>query len=72
MSGGLKFVNIVEYYLKNASYFIKLCKLESRFAVDQVWVRMIGIKLQDRKKGPYVLVSSWRISVRGVTGQPTE
>ena len=34
MSGGLKFVSIVEYYPKNASYFVKLCKLESRFAVD--------------------------------------
>jgi len=72
---GVRWVKVCQHcrvLSKKRWVFVKLCKLESRFAVGQVWVRMIGIKLQDHEKGPYVLVSSWRMSVRGVTGQPTE
>jgi hypothetical protein len=35
VSGGLKSVSIVEYYLKKASHFVKLCKLEFRSTVGQ-------------------------------------
>jgi hypothetical protein len=53
VSSKLKPVSIVEYYLKKTRHFVKLCKLESRSAVCQVWVHMIGIKLQDHEKEPY-------------------